>query len=59
MSLQKYKKIKDIYKTIIVNRDVNYRQFEEKSLSAQKNAARCIGGQDKDVFSLEDAPKAL
>ena len=26
-------------------------QFEEKSLSAQKNAARCIGGQDKDVFS--------
>ena len=22
-------------------------------MSAQKNAARCIGGQDKDVFSLE------
>ena len=24
-------------------------------MSAQKNAARCIGGQDKDVFSLKDA----
>ena len=24
-------------------------------MSAQKNAACCIGGQDKDVFSLEDA----
>ena len=36
-----------ILKTIIVNLIVNYRQFEEKSLSAQKNAARCIGGQNK------------
>ena len=44
---------------MIVNREVNYRQFKETSLSAQKNAARCIGGQDKDVFRLEDAPKAL
>ena len=33
--------------------DVNYRQFKETYLSAQKNAARCIGGQDKDVVSLE------
>ena len=45
----------DIYKTIIVNRDVNYRQFKEKSLSAQKNAAYCIGGQEKNGVSLEDA----
>ena len=41
-------------KTIIVNWGINYRQFKEKSLSAQKNAARCIGGQDKDAVRLED-----